>query len=90
MFLHRKETTAPPNLGALDAWFGQFFLEQFGGAAENCPSHRRIAFGLAVRDPERDGLAPGSSSRSGDLLDHVIQACGDGAGLNHAFKQRVE
>jgi Mn-containing catalase len=32
MFLHRKETIMPVNVGTPDARFGQFLLEQFGGA----------------------------------------------------------
>jgi Mn-containing catalase len=32
MFLHRKETIRPVNVGTPDARFGQFLLEQFGGA----------------------------------------------------------
>jgi Mn-containing catalase len=32
MFLHRKETIMPVNVGTPDARFGQYLLEQFGGA----------------------------------------------------------
>ncbi len=32
MFLHRKETIMPVNVGTPDAQFGQYLLEQFGGA----------------------------------------------------------
>jgi Mn-containing catalase len=32
MFLHRKETIMPVNVGTPDARFGTFLLEQFGGA----------------------------------------------------------
>lgn len=32
MFLHRKETIQPVNVGTPDARFGQYLLEQFGGA----------------------------------------------------------
>ena len=32
MFLHRKELIQPVNVGTPDAAFGQFLLEQFGGA----------------------------------------------------------
>ena len=32
MFLHRKETIMPVNVGTPDAKFGQYLLEQFGGA----------------------------------------------------------
>src|SRR5208282_2334774 len=32
MFLHRKELIQPVNVGKPDAAFGQFLLEQFGGA----------------------------------------------------------
>lgn len=32
MFLHRKETIVPVNVGTPDARFGQYLLEQFGGA----------------------------------------------------------
>jgi Mn-containing catalase len=32
MFLHRKETIMPVNVGKPDARFGQYLLEQFGGA----------------------------------------------------------
>ncbi len=32
MFLHRKETIMPISVGTPDARFGQFLLEQFGGA----------------------------------------------------------
>ncbi len=32
MFLHRKETIMPVNVGKPDAQFGQYLLEQFGGA----------------------------------------------------------
>ena len=32
MFFHRKETIVPVNVGTPDARFGQYLLEQFGGA----------------------------------------------------------
>jgi len=32
MFIHRKETIQPVNVGTPDARFGQYLLEQFGGA----------------------------------------------------------
>ena len=32
MFLHRKELIQPVNVGTPNAAFGQFLLEQFGGA----------------------------------------------------------
>ena len=59
MFPHRKETTAPSNLGVLDVRFGQFFLEQFGRAAETCLLRCGMPFGLSVRNPERDRFASG-------------------------------
>ena len=35
MFLHRKETIVPVNVSQPDAQFGQYLLEQFGGATGN-------------------------------------------------------